>query len=346
MKSDPLLLQALRRESIPRPPVWLMRQAGRYMAEYREMKARHTFMELCHSPELALEISLQPLRAFRIDAAIVFSDIMLPAQALGFQIDFAPGPTVRNAVATPADVAALKRAPTDAAFRPICETLRALKRELINDAGNSPRRALLGFSGAPWTLASYLLDQGPFKHFHGTQVFAHSETAAFSRFTELLTELLADYVRAQAEAGADVIQLFDTWGGNLNLEDYRRFALPGIRRLVAEIQRAGALATVYVNGSSHLLPALAESGADCVSIDWRTTIDDVQRELPASMAVQGNFDPAWLFESAESVAKKTSAMVSSFSVRPGYVANLGHGVLQRTPPENVKCFVDTIVGTA
>jgi uroporphyrinogen decarboxylase len=344
MDTEPLLLRALKRRSVPRPPVWLMRQAGRYMAEYRAMKEKHSFLELCQSPELALEITLQPLRAFRVDAAIVFSDIMLPAEALGFHIDFAPGPTVRNAVKSADDIRALKRDLSSNAFQPICSTLRALRPVLESMAPSGAERlALLGFSGAPWTLACYLMDQGPFKHFHGTQVFAHSDPEAFDLFIGSLTDLLVDYVQAQVESGADVVQLFDTWGGNLSLADYRRFALPSIVRIVQAIQSAGALATVYVNGSSHLLKALAESGADCISIDWRTTAMDVARALPPEMAVQGNFDPAMLFEGSESIATATKSMLREFAGRPGYVANLGHGVLQRTPPENVAAFVNTVV---
>lgn len=339
---DPLLLRAIRNEPIERPPVWMMRQAGRYLLEYQEVKAKHTFLEMCTTPELALEVTMQPMRIFDPDAAIVFADILLPLQALGMSVDFTPGPAVAAPLKNRSDIEALRYKDPASTLGYVLETIRGLKRELGASFPAPNGKAVLGFAGAPWTMACYMLDQGPFKHFQGTQVFAYQDSGAMDQLLKTVGELTGDYLEAQFQSGADAVQLFDTWAGNLSEEDYRRFALPPTIDILARMRKLGCPTILYVNGSSHLLRAMAEAGATCISVDWRTPLKAAQTAVGAGRVVQGNFDPTHLFGSREEVVKRTTAMLSSVERRSGYIANLGHGILQRTPRENVKAFIETI----
>lgn len=337
---DPLLVRAIRNETVERPPVWLMRQAGRYLTEYRELKEQHSFLGLCNSSELALEVSLQPVRILGVDGAILFSDILLPAGALGIEVDFKPGPVVKNPIRSAADIQALKLSPFEKLLEAPLATLAALRREMRSN-GN---RGVIGFAGAPYTMACYLIDQGPYKGFLGTQVFAKQNPEAFNRLLNLLTELVGDYLLAQYEAGADIVQLFDTWGGNLSADDFRRYSLPSMQKIFSRLKQAGCPALVYVNGGGHLLEPLYEIDASGISIDWRTTFSQALAAgtvcgRRGETVIQGNFDPSDLFLDAESVRRKTRAMIESFSGRKGYIINLGHGVLVKTPRENVIEFV-------
>jgi len=312
-----------------------MRQAGRYLPEYQAIKAKHSFLEMCRSPELASEVTLQPLRRFDMDAAIVFADILLPLEAMGLKIDFNPGPKVESPLRSPAEIAALKPSDPLSALEFLMKALRQLREMLPAE------KTLIGFAGAPWTMACYMLEQGPFKHFQGTQVFAYEHSSAMHELLGKLSEFTGEYLLAQLESGADVVQLFDSWGGNLNLEDYCRFSLPYIHRVFEKVRSSGRPGILYVNGSAHLLPALAECGADCLSVDSRTPLNSAQKTFGKG-CVQGNFDPTHLFGSAEEVDQRVSKMFGTLATKKGYVANLGHGVLQRTAPENVKAFVDSV----
>lgn len=332
----PLIVQSLHSKKIPRFPVWLMRQAGRYLREYQEMKEQYSFLELCKTPELAFEVTMQPLRAFPVDAAILFSDILLPAEVLGFRVDFRPGPIVDNPIRQADEVRSLSRHDIAAVLSPVLQTIKMLRAELDGE------KALIGFAGAPWTLACYLIDQGPYKHFHGTQIFARSFPNEFETFFAALTDVIREYCVEQARAGADVIQLFDSWGGILSLEDYQRYSLPGIQKIISALNDEGIPNILYVNGSSHLLPALKTAGATAVSVDWRTPLGQAELELGDSIAIQGNFDPTALFDTREGVATGTRAMLEGLKRKTGFIANLGHGVLQATPRENVEEFVNSV----
>lgn len=341
MPKDPLLLRTLRHETIERPPVWLMRQAGRYLPEYRALKEQHGFLGLCRSPELATEVTIQPVRIFDLDAAILFADIMLPAECLGFQIDFTPGPTVANPVRSAADISGLIRRDVAAHMGYVFDAVKMIRGEL-NRLHSPEPKTLIGFAGAPWTLACYLLDQGPYKHFAGTQVFGEESPETLHRLLAMLSELTAEYLIGQIESGAQMVQLFDTWGGNLSEDDYRRWALPYVRR-VFETVGTRCPRALYINGSAHLLSAMVESGADCLSVDWRTSLSAAREACGGKLAIQGNLDPAHLFGEQKSVVARTREMIAGWGPhRGGYVANLGHGVLQRTPRENVAAFVATV----
>lgn len=338
---DPLFIRTVRGETVERPPVWLMRQAGRYLTEYQEMKAKHTFLELCTTPDLAVEVTLQPMRILNPDAAILFSDILIPAQCLGIKVDFNPGPMIHNPL-IPKDVDSLRARTPQECVPFVFETVRRLRSALEDLSGGKERKALLGFAGAPWTMACYLLEQRPYKHFHGTQVHAAEAPEAVEQLLSQLAALTAEYLIEQIRSGADAVQLFDSWAGNLSIEDYRRWALPATKEIIRRVKATGAPILLYVNGSAHLLEAMKEAGADGYSIDWRTPIGAAQEICGEQCTIQGNFDPTHLFLSRPQVIAETRSMLASVRRRSRYIANLGHGVLQRTPRENVLAFVETV----
>ena len=338
---DPLLVRTIRGEKVERPPVWLMRQAGRYLEEYRAIKTKHSFLEMCRSPELAFEVSMQPIRIFAPDAAIVFADILLPAQCLGIEVTFAPGPKVMNPIKTVDDLRSLKSDSPKGALSFVSETIRALRSEL-EQLDPHERKAVLGFAGAPWTMACYLLDQGPFKHFEQTVIFAKEHPKAFAKFLDQVAALTEEYLLCQVEAGADAVQLFESWGGILPLEDYRRFALPAAERIVSTLRRKGVPVIFYMNGSSHLLPAMQESGASCISIDSRTSLQQAREVLDHDMALQGNLDPTDLFLPKDEIFLRTREMIAQVPEKQRYIVNLGHGILQTTPRESVRTFIEAV----
>lgn len=334
----PLLIRAIKGEQIERPPVWLMRQAGRYMQEYRDLKEKYTFLELCKIPELAVEVSMQPIKFLDPDAAIIFSDILIPLESLGFEIDFNPGPVVANPIRNEADVNNIKFSSIE--NNPTSNSISLLKKELRKLSGD--RKALLGFSGSPWTLACYLIDQGHYKHFLGTKIFAYKNKNAILNLLDKLTKVISEYLISQIEAGADAVQIFDSWGGILSEEEYKVFSLPFLNKIIEQVSSKKAPIIIYTNGGDHLLEQIKTLKLDCVSIDWRTSLNRAENILGNRFSIQGNFDPTKLFLDKESVRIETIAMLKEFSRKTAYIANLGHGILPATPPENVKAFVDEI----
>lgn len=336
----PLLVRALRGEAIERPPVWLMRQAGRYLEEYRALKTKNSFLEMCRNPELAFEVSMQPIRFFQPDAAIVFADILLPAQCLGIDVTFAPGPKVTNPIRGVADIRDLRMESPARILSFVPEALTAIRNALEQEEG--PRKAVIGFAGAPWTMACYLIDQGPYKHFEQTAIFAKEHPKAFAFFLETISRLTEEYLLAQVEGGADVVQLFESWGGILSLDDYRRYALPSCERIITSLARRGVPVILYVNGSSHLLHAMTESGASCLSVDSRTPLAAAYSVVGKNVTIQGNLDPTDLFLQGDEVYSRTREMISAVPDQRNYIANLGHGVLQSTPRESVRVFIEAV----
>ena len=335
----PLLLRALNGENLTAPPVWLMRQAGRYLPEYRALKEKHSFLEMCKSPELAAEVTMQPLRRFALDAAILFADIMLPLECLGLKVDFSPGPQLDRQIRSPLDISELNLHPVEQILSYVFSSV-SLIRSRLEPAAERIRPAFLGFAGAPWTLACYLIDQRSFKNFHGTHVFAAEHPAALEQLLDKLARMTIDYLYGQIEAGVDAVQLFDTWAGSLSQESYRRFALPSVRRITEAVKRKQRPVILYVNGCSHLLPALREAGADAISIDWRTGLREAEQILGSGISLQGNLDPACLFAPPEQVRAAAGRAVCSLERRTGYIANLGHGILPETPVEGVAAFIE------
>ncbi|HQH27708.1 MAG TPA: uroporphyrinogen decarboxylase [Oligoflexia bacterium] len=341
---EPLLIRAFKHEPLVRPPVWIMRQAGRYLSEYRTLRQAHSFLELCKSPELAAQVTMQPIHILDPDAAIIFSDILVVGEGMGLEIDFNPGPKVANPIRSRSDILALKNPETTADLGFVFDALRITKKELWELSASKPGepKALIGFAGAPWTLACYFLDQSLFKNHYATQVLLHQDAETLHLLLDRLTKIVTDYLLGQVEHGADVIQLFDTWAGNLSAEDFSRFALPCIQRICEALRSQNCPVILYINGCAHLLEALRQSGADGISIDWRVPLSTAEEVLGNRILLQGNLDPAALYSAPEHLAKKTKTMLNALKRKSGYIANLGHGILPTTPRDNARLFIDTI----
>lgn len=333
------LLRALRREATPRVPVWLMRQAGRYLPEYAALRARAgSFMTLAKNPELAAEIALQPLARFSLDAAILFSDILTIPDAMGLGLSFTEGegPRFARSTADERAIAALS-APDLEELRYVFDAVRTTKRAL---AGSVP---LIGFAGSPFTLACYMIEGG------ASADFAHVRTMAFAR-PDLLDRIVhvnavavADYLCEQARAGADVLMLFDTWAGMLSPAAYRRFSLAPIAQVLERLPH-GVPTIVFAKGVAASLPALVTCGASCIGIDWTVDLGDVRRRYGDRVALQGNLDPLALLADPQSVRRAVTDMIADAGDEPGYVFNVGHGLVPSTPPDHVAALVDAVHG--
>ena len=312
-----LFLCALREEPVERLPVWIMRQAGRYLPEYRAIRKEHSFLEVCRSPDLSVEVTLQPISILGVDAAILFSDIMIPLLPAVPGLDFAPGPTLPEPVTSAAN---LKGPETAAEVEFVFETIRRLRAEL-----DVP---LIGFCGAPATLATYLVEGGSAKHFTALRRLMHADAEAARGLLNWREELTRVYVMHQVEAGAQTIQVFDSWGGELSQADFDSFCAPGLRRLIVAVQDAGIPVIYFAKGP------LRDVGATAYGVDWTHDLAAARQRSP----VQGNLDPALLFSDPETVTEAVHAMAAPVA-GTGYVVNLGHGIWPKTPVENAKAFV-------
>ena len=329
-------LRACRREPVDRTPVWFMRQAGRYMAEYRALREKHTLLELCRTPELAVEVTLQPIRAYGFDAAILFSDLLIPLAPLGIPFDFqaGEGPVIQAPVRSSADVAVLRRFEPREDLGMVLEAIRLLRREL--------KVPLIGFAGAPFTLASYAIEGGHSSHFARTKGLMYGEPGTWHRLAGLLADVVADYLRAQVEAGAQALQIFDSWVGALDEADYREFAFPHVRRIFDGLADLDVPKIHFGTGTGHLLAAQREAGGTVIGVDWRTPLDKGWRRAGQGVAVQGNLDPTLLFAPRERLLARVDDVLRRAGGRPGHVFNLGHGILPATPGEAVRAVVDHV----
>jgi uroporphyrinogen decarboxylase len=329
-----LFLRACRGEAVPRSPVWMMRQAGRYLPEYRAIRADRPFLEVCKTPELAVEVSLQPFRRLGVDAIIVFSDILIPAEAMGLKLELGDaGPNLPEPVRTAADVERLR------IFDPEVETafLNEAIRRIVKEVG--PDVPVLGFAGAPFTLACYMIEGKTKEGFATVKSFLYHQPAAFEKLLSQIAKATIGYLKAQIAAGAAAVQLFDTWCGELSREDYERHALPAVKEIISRI--AGQVPVIYYSkASNHLIPAIARCGADVLSVDWRANLAELRRYIGPRISLQGNLDPAILFGPAEKIRSATQEIARSLGGR-GHILNLGHGILQHTPVENAQLFVET-----
>ena len=330
---EPLLLRELRGEATPRRPVWIMRQAGRYLPEYRAVRERTDFLTLCKTPELAAEVTLQPVRILGVDAAILFADILLPLEAMGAELVFAPGdgPTLPRPIRSRSDLGRLHPPAVEASLGYVFEALRLVRREL---GGGT---ALLGFGGTPWTLAAYLVEGGGSKHFTHLLAWSYADPEGLADLLDRLAETSLEYLLGQAEAGAQAIQLFDTWGGLLDEERWRRFALPPLARVVEGLGGRVPL-LYYVNGGHHLLGALDQLPVAALSVDWRVPLDRVRAAVGGTRVLQGNLDPAALLAPPAEIEARVEALLAAGS-GGGHVVNLGHGILPATPVEHARAFV-------
>lgn len=328
------LLSACLGRPVDRAPVWMMRQAGRYLPEYREIRQRVSFLELCRSVDLAAEVSLQPFRRFAPDGVIFFSDILIPAAAMGARVEFGDGgPNLPEPIRTAGDVAKLRRFDPASEIAFTGDILGRLRREV------GDRAAVLGFCGAPWTLASYLVEGGGSKSFAAIKAMMGRDPSTLRRLLDLLADVAGDVLSFQIASGARAVQLFDTWAGELSAADYREWALPATARAIAGIRRQGAPVILYVNGCGHLLEAMASSGADTLSVDWRVSLAEARRRLPAT-PLQGNLDPGALLGTPEEVARRTRAMLEETGGQR-HVVNLGHGILPGARIDCVEAFFAT-----
>ncbi len=331
-----LFLRACRNEPTERIPLWLMRQAGRYLPEYRAVRERASFLEMCRTPELAVEVTLQPIRRFGFDAAILFSDILVPLEAMGLEVAYPEGgPRIANPVRTAADVERLRRVDTRRDLAYVTDAVELAVRRL----DGTP---LIVFTGAPFTLASYAVEGGSSKQFARLKGLMFSEPdlahALFRRFADMIVEHLS----AQLDAGASAFQVFDSWGGMLSAEDYRTFAAPYLADIFSRLRAKGAPGILFVNGGSHLLDVIAEIDADVVGVDWRTPLTAAHRRLPGR-ALQGNLDPTILFGHPDTIRDRVRATLDAGAATGGgYVFNLGHGILPGVPPENVGVLVSCV----
>jgi uroporphyrinogen decarboxylase len=327
------LLRACRGEPVDRPPVWLMRQAGRYLPEYRRVREQVSFLELCRDVDRAVEVSLQPLRLVGTEAVILFSDIFVPVPGLGVEVDFRPGPVVAEPIRSLAQVEKLRAGDPRESVPFVFEILRRLRRELAAE-----RVPLLGFAGAPFTLAAYLVEGHGAREFSALKRMLVREPEVLRALLARLTTLVVDYLRAQVEAGAQAVQLFDTWAGLLAAEDYREWVLPIHREIVAKLDRTRAPLILYVRSGTHVLDAMIDSGADVISLDWRVDVGQAARLAGRRASLQGNLDPALLAAPPERIAARVRAIAAAAAPARGLVLNLGHGVLPDTPVEGVRAF--------
>jgi uroporphyrinogen decarboxylase len=329
-------LAACRSEPVDASPVWLMRQAGRYLPEYRELRKKHSILELATTPDLAVEVALQPMRRFELDASILFADIVLPLRAMGADVDLVDGigPVVAQPIRAESGVSALKpiRAHNDLSF--VMEAVRRLKDELAGE------RALIGFSGAPFTLAGYLIEGKPSREFVETKRFIYQQPAAWKRLMESLADAVVDYLVAQVHAGVDAIQLFDSWAGHLSPTDYATHVAPHTQRILEALRDTGVPRIHFATPTAGLLTELAKLDCEVQGLDWRINLSSARKQL--STAVQGNLDPGVLAVSIEATHVEARRIVAANRGRPGHIFNLGHGVLPRTPPENVAMLVNTV----
>ena len=337
MAPPSVFLDACRLRPTAFTPIWLMRQAGRYMPEYRAMRERHGFLELCKNPEAAAEVTLQPVERLGVDAAILFADILLVLEPLGVGLEFTrgEGPHIQRPVRNADDVARLGRVDVDASVGFVFETVR-LARKALGD-----RVPLIGFAGAPFTLASYLIEGGASREFLLTKRFMRAERDAWHAMLERLAGITADYLNGQIAAGAQAVQLFDSWVGTLSPADYREFVLPHSRSVIQRLT-PGIPVIHFGVGTATLLPPMKEAGGDVIGLDWRVELGPTWERLGYDVAVQGNLDPAVLLSDAGEIRRAAKAILDGAARRPGHIFNLGHGIHQETPVENVKALVDIV----
>ena len=329
-----LFLRACRCEPVPRLPVWMMRQAGRYLPEYREIRAQHSFLEVCKTPDLAVEVSLQPFRRLGVDAIIIFSDILIPAEAMGLPLELGDaGPDLPEPVRTATDVKKLR------IFDPEKETgflMEALRRT-IKRAG--PEVPVLGFAASPWTLACYMVEGRTKEGFATVKSLLYREPRVFRELLQKISKATILYLKGQIAAGVSALQLFDTWCGELDLEDYTEFVLPAMQEIIAGLGSAVPV-IYYTKASHHLLPAIVKTGANVFSVDWRVPLSTMRKLAGPRVALQGNLDPAILCAPKEKIRQATLEIAAELD-GVGHILNLGHGILQNTPVENAQLFIHT-----
>ncbi len=335
LKND-LLLRALRQEKVERPPVWMMRQAGRYLPDYLKLKEKYSFFERCQTPELATAITLQPVEQVGVDAAIIFSDILVVPQAMGLEVQMVEGkgPFLPDPVKQYRDLERLRIPDVEESLGYVFDALALTKKTL---AGRVP---LIGFAGAPWTLLCYMVQGKGSKTFDEAKAFCFTQPETAHRLLQMITDTTIAYLKAQAKAGADVVQLFDSWGGLLSPNDFEEFSLQYIRQIISALKEE-TLTILFAKGAWFALDKMSETGANALGIDWCVTADMGRKLAGNNITLQGNFDPARLLGPVPEIKRAVKEMISSFG-RDRYIANLGHGILPNVPVDHAKAFVEAV----
>jgi uroporphyrinogen decarboxylase len=330
-------VRACLRQAVDRTPVWFLRQAGRYMPEYQAVRRHHSLLEICRQPQLAAEVTITAAEKLEVDAAIIFADLLLPFECMGLDFEFqaGEGPVIHRPVRTPEDIARLR---TDRAAQ-LGYVAQAIERVVAHFKDSL---GIIGFCGAPFTLASYMIEGGSSRNYVHTKTMMYRQTDAWRRLLDKLAAVLSQFARQQVEAGADVIQVFDSWAGALSVEDYRDFVLPATTVLIREIQSFGVPVIYFGVDTASLLPAMHETHADVLGLDWRTPLAAAWRQLDYACAVQGNLDPITLFAEPELIRNRVRHILDQAAGRPGHIFNLGHGIVPNTPVENVQHVVKFI----
>jgi uroporphyrinogen decarboxylase len=330
-------LKACRREPVDCTPVWFMRQAGRYMAEYRALRAKYSILELCKTPELAAQVTLQPIDRFPLDAAIIFADILLPLEPMGLSLEFAAGegPVIHNPVRNQADVERLNVI-DGGELDYVAEAIRQARRAL------NGRVPLIGFAGAPFTLASYAIEGGSSRNYLLTKQLMYGEPKAWHQLMDKFARVITGYLRRQIKAGAQAIQLFDSWVGCLSVGDYVEYVMPHVQLIFEGLKREGVPMIHFGTGTSAMLHQMREAGGDVIGIDWRIHLDEAWATVGHDVAVQGNLDPLTLFAPLHEIERRVEDILRRAGGRPGHIFNLGHGILPTTPIEHVAATIDMV----
>jgi uroporphyrinogen decarboxylase len=330
-------LRACRREPVPYTPVWLMRQAGRYMQEYREVRARHSFLEMCKQPEVAAEVTVYAAHRLNVDAAIIFADILLIIEPMGLDLEFAKGegPVIHNPVRTSADVDRVREVETVDSLAYVMEAIRVTRREL------KPDLPLIGFCGAPFTLASYIIEGGGARNYVHTKTLIYTDAPAWHALMARIARALVKYLNAQIAAGAQAVQLFDSWVGCLSPDDYREYVLPHVRTVIRGVT-PGTPVIHFGTGTATLLELQREAGGDVIGLDWRIDLAAGWQRVGHDRAIMGNLDPVALFAGVEHVRNEARKILDRAANRAGHIFNLGHGILPQTPVEHVVALVEAV----
>jgi uroporphyrinogen decarboxylase len=331
-------LRACRGEEVEYTPVWLMRQAGRYLPQYQAVLANIDFLTLCKTPKLAAEVTLQPVEILGVDAAILFSDILIPVESMGMRLEFSDkeGPIISEPIRSKSAVERLIIPDVDEDLSFILETIKILRKELENKV------PLIGFSGAPFTLATYMIEGGISKNFLHTKKMMFQNSGVFNYLMEKLTDTILSCLSAQIKAGAQAVQIFDTWAGILTPVDYKKFTLPYVKKIISDLKKEGIPVIYFVNDCAGILKEVKKSGADVIGIDWRIDIGDAIKKLGKKMIVQGNLDPCELFLPKEKLEERIKDILWKGNAAKGHIFNLGHGILPQTPVENVIAMVEAV----
>ena len=328
---DSLFVRAAKAQPTERTPFWFMRQAGRYMAEYRAIRKQYSLIEICKKPAIAAQVTIEAAEILQVDAAIIFADLLLPLEVMGLPFHFSAGegPKIEKPIRTPEDIAHL-RTDRAAELGYVAEAVALVSKHFAS------RLPVIGFCGAPFTLASYMIEGGGSRNYVHAKKMMYSQPVAWNSLMQKLVSVTAEYSAEQVRAGADVIQIFDSWVGCLSVEDYRQYVLQHVTGLVKKVRQAGVPVIYFGTDSATLLPSMKETGADVIGLDWRIPLDEGWRALNHRVAVQGNLDPVVLFADWKEVKSRAELILRQAAGRPGHIFNLGHGILPETPVQNVK----------